>query len=61
MEAYRLSVSSGMSGGITYSAHVSEIGWTVDSANGEGSGTTGRGLAMEAVKIGAHRHAGKLL
>lgn len=51
MEAYRLSVSSGMSGGITYSAHVSEIGWTVDSANGEGSGTTGRGLAMEAVKI----------
>lgn len=45
-ESYREVVSS-----INYTSHVSNIGWQDYVTDGEMSGTTGRGLRIEAVKI----------
>ncbi len=38
---------------VTYSAHVQDVGWQADVANGALAGTTGRALRMEAFKISA--------
>ena len=37
--------------GIVYSAHVADIGWQAERANGNTAGTTGQNKQMEAVKI----------
>lgn len=48
----QLSLSdSSMSGGISYSAHVSNIGWQSAASDGATSGTVGQGQQIQAVKI----------
>lgn len=52
MEALKLNLSNAaLSGGISYSTHVKDIGWQDEVANGETAGTEGKGLRMEAIKI----------
>lgn len=41
----------GVSGDISYAAHVQDIGWQSEKKNGSFSGTTGKGLQMEAVWV----------
>ena len=36
---------------VSYQAHSSNIGWMPKTANGETAGTTGRGLALEALRV----------
>ena len=52
IEAMQLSLSdSSMSGGISYSAHVSNIGWQSAVSDGATSGTVVQGQQIQAVKI----------
>jgi uncharacterized protein YjdB len=47
---------------VTYESHVQAIGWMPDVTDGATAGTTGRGLAMEALRASAtsNRHTGGL-
>lgn len=51
LEALKISVSSSMSGGVSYSAHVQDIGWQDEVSNGSVAGVTGQNKIIEAVKI----------
>ena len=52
MEALTLSLSGApLSGGLTYSTHIQNIGWQAAVTEGRVSGTTGRSLRLEAVRI----------
>ena len=51
LEALTVSVSSAVSGSITYSAHVQDVGWQDWVSEGEVAGTTGQSKRVEAVKI----------
>ncbi|WP_234124738.1 hypothetical protein [Clostridium hydrogenum] len=43
---------------ITYSAHVANVGWQNPVSNGATAGTTGQGLAMQAIQINYPNQAG---
>ncbi len=52
MEALKLSLPKGVSGGIEYRCHVQRSGWEKSwKANGKVSGTTGKSRRVEAVQI----------
>ena len=51
VEAISAEVSSPVSGGLSYSAHVSGIGWQDEVSDGAVAGTTGQGRAVECVKM----------
>ena len=51
MEAFKLTVSGNVPGGIEYSAHVQDIGWQGWVADGAVAGTEGEGRRVEAVRI----------
>ena len=52
LEALQLSITGGQyTGGVTYRAHVSGVGWQSYVSNGATAGTTGQSLRMEAVQI----------
>ena len=52
LEAFELfPVNMGVDGSISYSAHISQIGWQDTVSDGAIAGTTGRNLAIEAVRI----------
>ena len=51
-EALRFKVSApGISGDVSYRAHVQDIGWMSPSTSANAIGTSGRGLRMEAFQI----------
>lgn len=47
----KLNNSTGDDGGIVYSSHLANIGWTPFKSNGETSGTIGQSRQMEALRI----------
>lgn len=49
-DGYKLVSTKGNSTDITYSSHVAELGWGSEVKENSITGTTGRGLAMEAFK-----------
>ncbi len=51
IEAFKLSLSSDVSGSINYQAHVQDYGWMSAAKDGAVAGTTGQGKRVEAVKI----------
>lgn len=51
LEALKVELSNTLKGNIKYQAHVQGIGWQSPVSNGMVSGTTGKSLRMEAVKI----------
>ncbi|WP_170272435.1 C47 family peptidase, partial [Lactococcus hircilactis] len=54
MEAFKANVThlpEGITGGISYSAHVQNIGWQAAVSDGAMAGTTGQSLRIEAIKI----------
>lgn len=51
VEALKISISSFEGLGISYRAHVQNVGWQDWVADGAVSGTTGRGLQVEAVEL----------
>jgi uncharacterized protein YvpB len=51
MEAFRLSVAGSVPGGVEYSAHVQDIGWTGWAADGAVAGAEGQNKRVEAVRI----------
>lgn len=51
VEAIAAEVSSPVSGGLSYSAHVSGVGWQDEVSGGAVAGTTGQGRAVECVKM----------
>jgi len=51
IEALKLNVSSSVSGGIEYSAHVQDVGWQGWTSNGNVAGTVGCAKRIEALKI----------
>ena len=52
VEAFKASLKgSGIKGGLVYEAHVQDIGWQGQRADGKVAGTTGRGLRVEAVRF----------
>lgn len=52
LEAFTISLPGLDLGSVTYAAHVSNIGWQNSVADGGMVGTVGRGLSVEAVRIG---------
>ncbi len=51
VEAFKVSLSTDISGSINYQAHVSDIGWQASVKDGAVAGTTGQSKQVEAVKI----------
>lgn len=51
LEAFKLKVQSDYTGDVKYSAHVRNIGWQNFVQSGQVTGTTGRALSIEALKI----------
>ncbi|MDR2715773.1 MAG: L,D-transpeptidase family protein, partial [Coriobacteriaceae bacterium] len=51
MEAFRLSVAGSVPGGVEYSAHVQDIGWTGWARDGAVAGAEGQNKRVEAVRI----------
>lgn len=51
IEGVKLSVSSQISGGISYRAYVQDVGWQKEVSNGALAGTTGQNKRIEAVQI----------
>lgn len=51
LEAFKLNIKSEYSGDVQYSAHVRNIGWQNFVTSNQISGTTGRALSIEALKI----------
>ena len=51
IEALSLSLGSSVDGGITYSAHVQDIGWQPARSDGAKAGTSGQGKRLEALTV----------
>lgn len=52
LEAYQIKNNSGIPGQIQYTSHIASIGWEgINHIDGQTSGTTGRNLPVEAVKM----------
>ena len=51
LESFKLSIKSKYSGSIEYAAHVSNVGWQEYVKDNQLSGTVGKALPIEAVKI----------
>lgn len=51
MEALKVTLGTGVDGGVSVEAHVAYVGWQAAAGAGEIAGTTGRSLQMEAVRI----------
>ena len=51
LEAFSIVLGKYVDGGISYSAHIQDIGWQEKKSDGELSGTEGQSKRLEAVKI----------
>lgn len=51
LEAFKISVSSQISGDIVYSAHVSNVGWMSEVSGGQIAGFTQDGQSVQAIKV----------
>ncbi len=52
LEAFNVNVNDGeRSGSVVYQAHVANIGWQSEVSDGATAGTTGRSLAVQAVRM----------
>ncbi|WP_349550913.1 GBS Bsp-like repeat-containing protein [Leuconostoc pseudomesenteroides] len=51
LEAIKMYITGGVSGGITYQTHVQDIGWQSSTSNDNVSGTVGQSKRLEAIRI----------